>query len=628
MSSGILSIANSALSAAYTALRTTGNNIANANTPGYTRQIVEMAPQQGSSTGGIFLGQGVVVADVKRVYDALLAQQANQATALSSAAEARYQQLAQMQNMFSDPTSGVGASIDQFFGAMQQLSQNPADSSSRQAVLSAADQLVSRFNDAAGRLQDFRSATDRQLQLETGSVNSAVKEIAQLNDRITLALGSGNTPNDLLDQRDAAIRRLSESLQVSTVTQSDGAVNLFLANGQALVVGSQYNQLVLTNNSADPQGLQVAVSVGGQVQAIDPSRLGGGKIAGLMQFRSEDLPRLENELGRIAVSLSSAVNAQHRLGNDRNGLPGGDFFAPLSASVYAAPGNGNPATQASVSFVDTTQLQASDYRLVFSGGQYTLTRLSDGTQWQSSTPSFTQDGLSISLSNTPPANGDSFLIQPVRSASRSLAVAITQPSDIAAASPIAGSIPSSNTGSVAVDDLSVLAPRSANVAVPATITFGPGGTYTITSGAVTQAGTYAAGQPISFDGRWSITLRGAAQPGDVINIGPNNGGTGDNSNLLKLTQLQNAASIAGASISSAFATVVARVGSDVQSAQLNDKAQRNILDDALTTESSVSGVNLDEEASRLIQYQQQYQAAAKLIATAKAMFDTIVSLGG
>jgi len=627
MSSGIFSIASSALSAAYTALRTTGNNIANANTPGYTRQVVELVPQQGAGSGGTFLGQGVAIAQVKRVYNAFLAQQANQATALSSAAEARYLQMAQLQNIFADPASGVGAMIDQYFSAMHELTQRPSDPAARQALLGAASQLVARFNDAGDRLQEFRSSSDRQLQLEAGSVNSAAQEIAQLNDKIALAQGSGGAPNDLLDLRDAAIRRLSESLQVSTVSQSDGTVNLFLANGQALVIGNKFNRISLTTDTVDPQQLRVAVIVSGELRPIDPAQLGGGRIAGLMQFRSEDLPRLENELGRLTVSLSTVVNAQHRLGNDRNGLPGGDFFKPLTASAYPAPANGNPATQIDVSFADATQLQASDYRVVFAGGQYTLTRLSDGVQWNSATPSFAQDGLAISLTNTPPADGDTFMIQPLRGASRSLALAITQPSEIAAAAPIVGSAASSNTGSLTIDDLSALAPRAANLSNAATITFGAGNTYSITSGAVTQTGTYTAGLPISFDNRWSITLHGAPQAGDVINIGANTGGSGDNRNLLKLTQLQNAAAIEGASLSAGFSTLVARVGGDVQGAQLDDAAQRSILESALASESSVSGVNLDEEASRLIQYQQQYQAAAKLIAIAKSMFDELASIG-
>lgn len=627
MSSGILSIGNSALSAAYTALRTTGNNIANANTPGYSRQVAVLTPQPGASAGGFYQGQGVMIAEVQRIYDDFLTQQANLATAQSSAAESRRQRLSQLQNAYADSTSGVGATVDQFFRALQDVAQRPADPAARQALLSAANQMAARFNDVGDRAQEFRTNTDQQLQLEVGNVNQTTLEIARLNDRIAQARGTGISPNDLLDQRDVAIRRLNSSIRVSTVSQDDGAVNLFLANGQALVVGNRANQLTLTTDALDPQELRIAVNVSGQLRTIDPAKVGGGTIDGLLRFRSEDLPRFESDLGRLAVSLSELFNAQHRLGDDRNGNAGGDFFTPLSAASYPAPTNGNAATQISVTFADPTQLQSSDYRVEYAGGQYTLKRLSDGQTWTSATPDFNRDGLAISLTNTPPADGDVFLIQPLRGVARNLAVAITQPAEVAAAAPVKASIPLTNVGTLAVDDLTALSPRSANLKDAATIAFGAGNTYTITSGAVTQSGTFVSGQPISFAGRWTITLRGTPQAGDTVNLSANVGGIGDNRNMLKLAALQSAHAVDGASLSSAYSTLVARIGGDVQGAEMDATALRSILDGALNAESSVSGVNLDEEASRLMQYQQQYQAAAKLLAIAKQTFDEILTIG-
>ncbi len=626
MSSGILAIANSALAAAQTALRTTGNNIANVNTPGYSRQVVDLVPQQGSSAGGFFLGQGVAVAGVRRAYDALLTHQAHQATAAAGAAQVRALQMGQLQNIFADANSSVGATIDQFFRAVQDLSQRPADPAARQALLGAARQMVARFNDAGQRMEELRRGTDQQLRLETDQVNRAAQEVAQLNDKIAMARGSGLMPNDLLDQRDAAIRRLAGSLQVTTVAQDDGSVNLFLASGQALVVGKDAYSLVFTTDPSDPRQRRMAVRVGGQLTPMPPDRLGSGKIAGLLQFRQSDLPRAENELGRLAMALASAVNAQHRLGNDRSGVAGGDFFVAPTPEAYAAADNGNPATVISVSVTDAAELVASDYRLSYDGAQYTLMRLADGQVWTSATPGFAEDGLSISLAFAPPAAGDSFLIRPFRDASRNLALAIAQPGAIAAAVPVAASTAASNIGSLVVDDLSVLSPRSPSLANPATITFGLGNTYTIVSGSTTETGTYSPGQPIDFDGRWRITLHGLPQPGDQVDVVPSNG-SGDNRNLLRLAQLQSAAVVDGASPPAAFAAMVAMLGNEAQGAQFLDVAQQGILDAALNAESSVSGVNLDEEAARLIQYQQQYQAAAKLVAIAGSLFDELLSIG-
>jgi flagellar hook-associated protein 1 FlgK len=626
MSTGIFSIGNTALNAAYTGLRTAGNNIANVNTPGYTRQTLVMVPQVGAFLGGNYLGQGVAVADVRRVYNDFLTSQAHQAQAASSAADTRYLQLTQVANLFTDPTTGIGANIDAFFRSVQDLTQRPGDASVRQAVISSGNLLTQRFNDVGARLQDFRDATERQLRLEADSVNRLAAEVADLNNKIALARGNGRSPNDLMDRRDNAIRMLNTSVRVSAVEQDDGSVNLFLGNGQPLVVGARASAMDLTVDPIDPQNMRIAIRDGNAVIPIDSDLVGGGRIGGLLQFASEDLPRVENELGRLATVLTAKFNEQHRLGNDRNGNPGGDFFRPLTPQGFGAQTNTGTATVA-VTITDTTQLVASDYRVDFAAGNYTLTRVSDGRRWTSATPVFNQDGLNITLAGTAAA-GDIFSVQAVRNGSRAFGMALSQVSEVAAANPVQVTVPSTNLGSLVADDVSVVGPtRNPNLTQAVTINFVSATQYTITAGGVTgPAQSYASGTPINFNG-WSLTVRGTPAAGDTLSLGPNVGGVGDNRNALKLGQLVNTALVDGGRLASAFAGVVARVGGDTQSAQVFNDAQKTMLTDALNAESSVAGVNLDEEASRLMMYQQQYQAAAKVIATAGRIFEEILSIG-
>jgi flagellar hook-associated protein 1 FlgK len=366
---------------------------------------------------------------------------------------------------------------------------------------------------------------------------------------------------------------------------------------------------------------------GANLAVLPPALIGGGRIGGLLEFRLNDLPAVENELGRLAITLADQFNIQHRLGDDRNGNPGQDFFGTIQPVAFPATTNGNPATTVAVSFTDTTQLKASDYRVDYAAGQYTLTRLADNASWTSATPSFNQDGLAITLANTPPANGDMFTIQPVRAGARSLAVAITQPGQIAAASPVRVTAPATNTGTLSIDGLGVVGPvRDPALANSTTITFTSATTYTISDGVTTLTGQpYVAGQPIMFNG-WQLDLRGTPAAGDRLDIAANTGGIGDNRNALALSALQSRGLIDGSALSGTFSAVVARVGAETQNAQTFSKAQDSILQDALNAESSVSGVNLDEEASRLIQFQQQYQAAAKVIATARAIFDEVLGI--
>jgi flagellar hook-associated protein 1 FlgK len=628
MSSGLFSIGTSALNAAYTALRTASNNVANVNTPGYSRQITVLRPEVGSYIGGNYLGRGVAVADVRRVYSDFLTQQAHQAQAQAAGTAMRHRQLAQVANLFGDPTTGIGTAIDAFYGAVQDLTQRPADPAARQALLAAAHLMVGRFNDVGDRLQDMRNSADRQLRFELDAVNLTTREIAALNSQIAFALGSGSTPNDLLDQRDVALRRLSESFSVSTVEQSDGSLNVFLGGGQPLVIGGTANEMGWVADALDPQAARVGLRTGGGVLPLDPAAIGGGRVGGLLQFREIDLPAIENQLGRLAATLTELANAQHRLGDDRNGAPGGDLFRPTSGLAFAAAGNGNPATTISVQITDATQLVASDYRVDYAGGQYRLTRLADGQTWTQAGATFVQDGLTITLAATPPADGDRFVVQPLRGASRDMAVAISDIHRIAAAAPLVASAPLANTGAVRVDEIAVLAPRTAEATLkrPATLTFTSPTDYSISDGVTTVTGTYSEGQPIDFNG-WRLTLRGAPAAGDTVEIAANVGGVGDNRNALKLAQLGNLALVDGSTLANGFAAVVAGVGGATRSAELLARAQTNILDSALAAESGLAGVNLDEEASRLMQYQQQYQAAAKIIATAKIVFEEILSMG-
>lgn len=625
MSTGIFSIGTTGLAAAYMALRTAGNNIANVNVPGYSRQMVVLTPQVSTALGGNYVGQGVAVADIRRVYSDFLTQQAHAAQSAAGESNTRYQQLSQVANLFADPTTGVGASIDQFFQQVQDLAQRPADPATRAALLSAANMMAQRFNDAGDRLQEFRVGVDTQIRQEVDAINRAARVIADLNDRIAQARGAGRTPNDLLDRRDVAIRKLNESVRVSVVEQDDGAANLFLGNGQPLVVGNRASTLATALDPVNPQLIRVGLQSGPTL--IDLNADTGGKLGGLLTFRSQDLPRVENELGRVAVALAHQFNTQHRLGNDRNGVAGGDFFTPFAANAFPSSSNAGAATIA-VAFADATQLQASDYRVDFSAGTYTLTRLSDGTQWTSAAPGFTQDGLAITLAATPPANGDSFFVQAVRGGARSLDLAITQPNQIAAAVPVAAMMPATNIGSLKVQDLSVVGPtRNPNVAQTVMLNFTSATSFTYTIGAVTSpAQAYTAGTPIAING-WSLTLQGTPSNGDQLTVAANAGGIGDNRNALKLAQLVNAAAIDGGALGGALAAVVARVGGDTQNAGVYADVQNVILNDSLNAESAVSGVNLDEEASRLMQFQQQYQAAAKVIAVAQAMFDEILAIG-
>ena len=432
MSGSLLSIGQSGLAAANLALATTSHNIANVNTPGYSRQeVVQRAAMAGFSGAG-FSGKGVEVVNIQRVASAFLTQQAHIATANASASNTALEYLNRIaDNLTSDETS-LSSSVDGFFSSLQDLSATPSGSTERQSVISAAQSLVNRFNSLDESLTSMSSEIGQRLQTAASQINTYAGQIAKLNDQIALQMGSGLTPNDLLDQRDQLIRSVSDLTSVSLVDQGDGRVNVFLPSGDALVLGSQSTQLVVQRDESDPAQFRLAAqgaATGGVARTIQGSIDLGGTVGGLMSVQS-NIADSRNELGRIAIAFGDAINKQQALGQDIKGVQGTNLFdigSPSAFPISTATGSLN------VSFADTTALQSSDYQLDYDGTQYTVTRKSDGVKTAFTSLPQTIDGMSIAA-GTALAAGYSFIIQPTRGGAGNLKLAFTNPDKIAAAS--------------------------------------------------------------------------------------------------------------------------------------------------------------------------------------------------
>lgn len=645
MTTGLLSIGASALDAAYTALRTTGNNIANVNTPGYSREVTSFTPLTPDYIGGgMYVGSGVGVASVSRLYSDLLGQQTNMAQAQASQADTAAQLTTQIDNMFSNSTTGLGSAIDNFFTQVQALSAQPGSAATRQTTLAAAQQMSDQFNSAYAQLQAMTQSTQQQIGQEISTVNGALSQIAGLNDQIALATAGGQTPNNLLDQRNQAILTLNQSIGVTTTTQSNGAVNIYLANGEPLLVGDHVTPLAMATDPTNPRNIVVGAQEGGTIAPLDSSQTGGGAIGALLQFNNLTVPSVQNQIGQLAVTLSSQFNAIQAQGLTPSGASGTAFFSTPTIAVSAASTNTDTATVAA-SYSNVTQLQASDYQLAIEGSgasaSYVLTRESDGTQVATGAVGATgttisADGMTLTL-GTAPASGDLFTISPVRNGAQAMSVAIGQGSQIAAASPLAARLGAANAGSLSVGNL---APQSlpnnfdANLLQTVTLNFTSPTQYTYTytpaagGAAVTSATqTYTAGQAIDING-WALTLQGSPANGDSVTVAANASVaslSGDNRNAQLMAQLQGQSIVNGNTLDGAYAAVVANVGTLASTANTDQASKDAILNNATNAESSYSGVNLDEEAANLLRYQQQYQAAAQMIQTANSIFSTVLS---
>lgn len=637
MADGVLGTGISGLLTAQRSLATASHNIANVNTPGYSRQRVETGTRTPLPFGDGFVGTGVQIEGINRLYDQFNTLQVRTATSGTGQAQQFHDLASQVDNLLADSQAGLMPALQGFFNAVQGVANEPQSASARQVLLSEANSLEDRFRYLDQRFTDLSNNVNASIADTVDNINSITSAIANINrDILTASSNAGGLPNDLLDRRDELLRQLSEKVSVSTVDQGDGTLNVFIGNGQAVVAGIESRTLSVVQNAYDPSKSEIAYDTPqGAVRISD--QLSGGALGGMLEFRGQVLDPARNSLGQLAIGLAATFNAQHRLGLDLNGNLGGDLFAPLDTQttppiVDILPGEKNsgvPAAQLSATIADAGQLTASDYKLERNGSTYTLTRLSDNTVTKLTTfPGGTEtvDGLALSLTSGSIADGDTFLIKPTLNGAANFSVLIADPAKIAAAVPVQASSDLTNTGTGAID-AGTVTDATAYVPDTYTITFTTPTTYEVRdSASVLQAsGTYTAGAAITFNGI-EVKISGVPANGDTFTVAPNTGGVGDNRNALSLAALQTQLTLGGgvSSFGDIYSQMVSDVGTKTRQADINSTAQQSLLDWAVQTQQQKSGVNLDEEAANIIRFQQAYQAAARVISAADTMFQTLL----
>ena len=436
--SNLFNLGRSGLNAAQAGLNTAGHNIANVNTPGYSRQqaLISTAGGQGGSSG--YFGRGVQVDAVRRIYDGFLTGQLNTATTIGASLSTYTDQIGQINNLLADRTVGLSPALTKFFEGVNAVASQPADPAARQELIGRANSLASQFTTANRFLQDQREAVNRQLGTTVTQINSYAERINDLNKQIVNARATvhGQAPNDLLDQRDQLVAELNELVQVNVVEQGD-SFNLSVGNGQTLLAGTKVYPLQAVQSAADPGRIAVAYTTpDGTVVELADDVLDGGSLGGLLRFRTEALDPAQNELGRLAIGTALAFNQQHVQGRDLGGAPGEAFFSFLNpVPAMANGGNAGDATF-SMEFTDASALTLTDYHVKFESGAYTVTRLSDNSVAYTGTTlaGAEFDGIRLVDEQGTAHEGDTFLLQPTRNGAGHIGVAITDPAKIAASS--------------------------------------------------------------------------------------------------------------------------------------------------------------------------------------------------
>ncbi len=648
----ILNIGTSALQAFQRSMTTIGHNIANSETEGYSRQRVDYGTRVPFQVGDGWLGTGVKVTQIERQYDQFLAGSVRSSLSATAQMETYYTNASRLDNLLADADTGLDPSIQDMFDAIHAVADDPTSIAARNVLLSETRSMVDRFHDLNSQINESRRQLNNELTSSVSEINTLAQNIADVNTQIITATG---TPNDLLDQRDLLLNKLSELVGITTVNQADGAINVFAGKGQALVIGSVAATLS-TGVGTDGSNYEIIYSSNGGTQVIT-DYLTGGSVGGLLSYRSEILDASQNKLGLVALGIIDEMNTQHQMGMDLDGNLGGLMFdAPQTTQgvvVQSSAATGNVA----LAYSDITDLTASDYQLVYnSGTSYTLTRLSDNTTFNldTATPStLTNDGFTLTLGGAPAA-GETTIIRPTRMAARDIDLNLTNGREFAAAAPIVTGASSSNTGTTGaisageVVDISNASFQTTAGALtpPILIRFTSATTYSVYNntnpaapvllegGIAYTSGAEVFPTPGTLDYGYTIQITGAPASGDEFTIGYNTDGIGDNRNALALGQIQttnvlqgdSASALAATStIQGTYAQLISDVGTKTNTAEGNYSSQKALLDFNQEAYSSVSGVNLDEEAANLVRFQQAYQAAAQVIAVSNTLFDSLLS---
>ncbi|AZE90518.1 flagellar hook-associated protein FlgK [Pseudomonas orientalis] len=676
----LLSIGMSGLNAAQGSLSVLSNNIANANTSGYSRQQTTQNANANNPYGGVYIGSGTTLADVRRVYNEFLDAAYQNSTALSNDAKAYASQASAIDKTLSDKTTGMSSVLSAFFTAVQTAAANPSDVSARQVLLTSTQTLSNRFNSIAGQLNEQKQSINGQLGTMSDQVNQLTTSIASLNKQITLAQGSASSaPANLLDARNEAVRSLNELVGVTT-SEKNGVFSVSTGTGQSLVLGDQSNTISAVSSNSDPSQYTIVLNAGGGT-AIDLGNvLSGGSIGGLLRYRSDALMPAINDLGRIALATADTVNSQLGQGLDLNGDFGSSLFKDINSAAaiaqrsQGAMGNSSGSGNLNVSISDASKLSTYDYKVTFtSGNNYTVMR-SDGKAMgafdTTTTPPPVIEGFTLALDGKGPmAAGDSFKVSPTANGASAIGTELTDANKIAFAAPLLGESSKTNQGTGTFTPPSLTLPidihGGADTAqlrtgiehsMPVKMVFGKpaadgtqGYTLNDAQGNSIGTGTIVPGQgnKITVDVpmrdangallvpaksfKFDTTIGGAPANGDSTTFSFNASGKSDNRNAQALLDLQTKATVGladaggGVSLVTANSRLVSTVGAKAASANTDTSATGALLKANQDARNSVSQVNLDEEAGDMIKFQQYYTASSQIIKAAQETFSTLIN---
>lgn len=669
--SSLFDIARSALSASQRALTVTGHNVANVNTPGYSRQeavLVEQPPINGQPG---MVGMGVQAASIRRYTDRFVNRQLTVIEETLGRLSTSKDELFRLQNIFNDSNNqGMASRLNDFFRSLQDVSTNPSGSASRFVLLANAKQLASSFNQASSDLVSARQSLNFQVKQTVDEINSLSKQLATLNRQIVAAEVTGQQANDLRDQRELVVNELAKRIDVTTTESSIGALTVFAARGQVLVEGETVRQLEAVEDPDNAGLFAVGYNTGGTRPLSIDGLISNGRLRSLLDVRDTTVNELEASLDRLAATLTNAVNTIHRQGYGLNGSTGDDMFAPGSITTSARAANQGTVSINGTAVTANSLHTFHDYEIRFSSPTaYSIVDATTGAAIRGnySGTAITAPSVDAPLSVVTGVNDTlTVTVDGVASGTITLAGAASPGLSYSSGAALAQELQlkinadaalqtAGKSVVVAYDTTTNRFVVTSNDASSTSSVNVTGGTARASLGLLSgtstaSSGTYTSPMTLTFDGV-SVSLTGAAAAGDLFEVNAysqaakdlavtltdpdkvaasstKNGAPGNNTNMLALVALQSRqfASLNGGSFGEAYRTAAANLGVVANTAKREADAQSILKDQIETLRAQVSGVSIDEEVVNLIKYQRGFEAASRLVRITDEMFETLLAL--
>ncbi|WP_407331089.1 flagellar hook-associated protein FlgK [Enterovibrio sp. 27052020O] len=618
----LLTLGSQGVLTAQRQLNTTGHNISNVNTEGYSRQSVEQHANDSAYWSANQWGTGVHAAAVRRNYDKFAVNEFNITTSSLAHAATRNGQLTMLDDMMSHSAKKIPENMNEFYGAVKGLTDSPSDMGARKVVLEKSRLVAAGLNDINNALQSQEMDTSVEIDATLTRMNDIGREIVDIHKAL---VKSQSVDNDLLDRHQRLINELSEFTQVSVNQRDDGLYNVIIGSGHTLVSGLHSSELQTVPGVPDHQKRRLALVEGKALKPIDNADI-RGKLGAMFEYRDQTLGQARDELGRLAAGFAMSINDLQSQGYDLSGAVGENIFVDFNSDNIARDRViKSPASTAEMKVYidDLSKLKIGDYQLKYDGSQYTVVDPEKNMMSVTPTgtpPSIAVDGLKIQLDVGLTA-GERVVIRPVRQAAGQIGVTMEDSAKIAAQSYV-----SSKSVITGEGDLKVLQPgaqQEFQVAIsPDASQFA---VLDMKGNILLAPQTYPPASPVNVNGTVFELSEGAA-PEDVFSVSliP---ADGENGNLIRMQKLQTQKVMDGgrSSLVDVYEGLNTDLGVQKASFARLEDISRVEHDAAAGRVAEISGVNLDEEAANMMKFQHAYMASSRIMTAANEAFQTLLS---